>query len=152
MSIFDSPRFLSRVMWFDAASCAATGVLQLLFASQMARHTGLPEALLTGTGLFLLAYALVGAGIASRATPPRTLIGLVTLGNVGWAVACAGLVFGGLLPLTLPGQLWLGAQAVVVLVLAELQWTGLRRGARHQDMAYSGKDIARHRMLKSSSN
>jgi hypothetical protein len=29
MSIFASPRFLRLVMWADAASCAATGALQL---------------------------------------------------------------------------------------------------------------------------
>ncbi|RZL01315.1 MAG: hypothetical protein EOP36_12115 [Rubrivivax sp.] len=130
MSIFASPRFLSRVMWADAASCATTGALQLLFANGLSQSTGLPAALLTGTGLFLLAYALAAAGMASRARPPRTLISLVALGNVGWAAACAGLVFGADLPLTLPGQLWLGAQALVVLLLADLQWTGLRRSAQ----------------------
>lgn len=152
MSLFDSPRFLSRVMWLDAASCAATGAFQLLFTAWLAQSTGLPTALLFGTGVFLLAYALVGAGIASRATPPRTLIGLVALGNLGWAVACAVLAFEGGLPLTLLGKLWLGAQAVVVLLLADLQWTGLRRSARTRDIAYSGSDMARHKMLKSSSN
>jgi hypothetical protein len=148
MSLFQSPRFLPRVMWLDAASCAATGALQLLFTGWLAQATGLPAALLAGTGVFLVVYALAAAGIASRATPPRTLIGLVALGNVGWAVACAVLAFEGGLPLTLLGKLWLGAQAVVVLLLADLQWTGLRRTAS----VHSGSDIARHRMLKSSSN
>lgn len=154
MSILQSPRFLPRVMWLDAASCAATGALQLLFTAWMTQATGLPAALLTGSGIFVLAYALVGAGIASRPTPPRTLIGLVAVGNVGWALACAGLAFSGALPLTLLGKLWLGAQAVAVLVLAELQWTGLRRSAcaTQAFAAHSGKDIARHKMLKSSSN
>lgn len=151
MSIFASPRFLSRVMWADAASCAATGTAQLLFTASLARLTGLPAALLVGTGIFLLVYALAGAAMASRAKAPRTLIGLVALGNVGWAVACIGLMFGSALPLvTLLGKLWLGGQVLAVVVLADLQWAGLRATSPRETQ--SGRDIARHKMLKSSSN
>lgn len=151
MSIFASPRFLSRVMWADSASCAATGVVQLSFAALLAQKTGLPAALLTETGIFLIAYALAAAFMASRPQAPRTLIGLVMLGNVAWALACVGLIVSGQLPLTTLGQLWLAAQTAVVLVLADLQWAGLRRTAAPAH-PYSGADIARHKMLKSSSN
>jgi len=151
MSLFASPRFLSRVMWADSASCAATGVAQLSFTALLAQETGLPGALLTSTGLFLIAYAVAAAMMASRPRAPRTLIGLVVLGNLAWAVACVGLIVSGDLPLTTLGKLWLGAQAAVVLVLADLQWTGLRRTAQPAH-PYSGDDIARHKMLKSSSN
>lgn len=137
MSIFASHRFLSRVMWADAASCAATGVLQLAAAQPLAALTGLPAPLLAGTGLFLLVYALAAAWMARRQPTPRTLIGLVAVGNLGWALACGALLWSGLLPVTAWGTAWVLAQAVVVVVLAELQWAGLRRsraplqGARH---------------------
>ncbi|MDN3922321.1 hypothetical protein [Roseateles violae] len=124
---FSSPRFLSRVMWADAASCAATGALQLGLTGTLAALTGLPTALLSGTGLFLLAYAALAAAMARRARPPRTLIGLVALGNLGWAIACLALAASGLFALSSWGIAWLLAQAVCVIVLAELQWTGLRR-------------------------
>jgi|GEM_PF-188264 len=127
MSVFASPRFLSRVMWADAASCLATGALQVAFTGALAVATGLPAALLLGTGVFLLAYAALAALIASRPVPPRTLIGLVVVGNFAWAAGCAALLVGGLFPLTALGMAWLVAQAAVVIVLAELQWTGLRR-------------------------
>lgn len=86
MSVFASPRFLPNVMWADAASCAATGALQVAFTDALARLTGLPAPLLMGTGVFLLAYAALAAFMASRSTPPRALIGLVVVGNFGWAV------------------------------------------------------------------
>lgn len=135
MSVFASPRFLPNVMWADAASCAATGALQVAFTGALARLTGLPAALLMGTGVFLLAYAAAAAFMASRSTPPRTLIGLVVVGNFGWAVACAVLLVGGAFPVTALGTAWVIAQAVTVVVLAELQWTGLRRTRTRAGMA-----------------
>ncbi len=127
MSIFASPRFLSRVMWADAASCAATGALQLSAGGPLAALTGLPAPLLQGTGAFLLAYACVAAWIARRRPVARTLIGVVALGNVAWAVGCVALAAGGFMALTGWGVAWLAVQAAVVLALADLQWTGLRR-------------------------
>lgn len=131
-SIFASPRFLSRVMWVDAASCAATGALQVGLADALARLTGLPAGLLLGTGIFLLAYAALAAVMAMRATPPRTLIGLVAVGNLGWAAACAALLASGMFTVTALGMAWVVAQAVTVVLLAEAQWMGLRaiRAAR----------------------
>ena len=125
-SLFASPRFLSRVMWADAASCAATGALQVGFTDALARLTGLPGGLLVGTGLFLLAYAAAAAAMARRATPPRTLIALVAVGNFGWAAACAALLASGVFAVTALGMAWVIAQAVTVVLLAEAQWMGLR--------------------------
>ena len=125
-SLFASPRFLSRVMWADAASCAATGALQVGFTDALARLTGLPGGLLVGTGLFLLAYAAAAAAMARRATPPRTLIALVAVGNFGWAAACAALLASGVFAVTALGVAWVIAQAVTVVLLAEAQWMGLR--------------------------
>ena len=135
MSVFASPRFLPNVMWADAASCAATGALQVAFTGALAGLTGLPAPLLMGTGVFLLAYAAAAALMASRRTPPRTLIGLVVAGNFGWAVACVALLVSGAFAVTALGTAWVLAQALCVVVLDELQWTGLRRTRGGADMA-----------------
>jgi hypothetical protein len=135
MSVFASPRFLPNVMWADAASCAATGALQVAFTDALARLTGLPAPLLMGTGVFLLAYAAAAAFMASRSTPPRTLIGLVIVGNFGWALACIALLVSGMFTFTALGVAWVLAQVLCVLVLAELQWTGLRRTRASANMA-----------------
>ena len=126
MSIFASPRFLPRVMAADAISCAATGALQLGLADMLARLTGLPVPLLTGTGAFLLAYAALAAWMARRPIPPRRLIGLVVFGNLAWAAGAVALLASGLVAQTTLGVAWVLAQAVVVVVLAQLQWIGLR--------------------------
>lgn len=126
MSRFASPRFLPRVMWADAASCAATGTMQLALVGPLAAWTGLPTPLLVDTGVFLLVYALAAAWMASRPQPPRVLIGLVAVGNLGWALACGALLASGWVSPTGMGQAWIAAQVLVVLVLADLQWAGLR--------------------------
>lgn len=126
MSIFAAPRFLPRVMAADAASCAATGAVQLAATAPLAAATGLPAPLLAATGVFLLVYALAAAAIARRRPAPRTLVGVV-VGNFAWAAGCVALLLADTLPLTGWGVAWLLAQAAVVVVLAELQWTGLRR-------------------------
>ncbi len=126
MSIFASPRFLPRVMAADAISCAATGALQLGLTDTLARVTGLPATLLTGTGVFLLAYAALAAWMARRPVPPRRLIGLVVAGNLGWAAGGVALLTSGLVAHTPLGVAWVLAQVVVVIALADLQWMGLR--------------------------
>jgi hypothetical protein len=135
MSVFASPRFLPNVMWADAASCAAAGALQVAFTDALARLTGLPVPPLMGTGVFLLAYAAAAAFMATRRTAPRTLIGLVVVGNLGWAAACAALLMSGVFAVTALGMAWVLAQALCVLVLAELQWMGLRRTRSGANMA-----------------
>ena len=135
LSSFASPSFLPRVMWADAASCAATGALQVAFTGALARMTGLPTPLLMGTGVFLLAYAAAAAFMASRRTPPRTLIGLVAVGNIGWAIACIALLVSGVFALSALGLAWVLAQVACVVVLAELQWIGLRRSKSGVRMA-----------------
>ncbi|TFZ02408.1 hypothetical protein EZ313_14165 [Ramlibacter henchirensis] len=128
MSTFaSSPRFLRGVLWADAASCLATGTLQLSAIDALPRLFGLPQTLLLDSGIFLVAYALMAAWAATREVPPRGWVALFAIGNVAWAIGCAAVV--ALLQPTALGIAWIAAQAVAVLVLADLQWMGLRRGA-----------------------
>jgi hypothetical protein len=124
MSIFASPRFLRGVLWADAASCLASGALQLVALDSLPRLLGLPQVLLLDTGVFLVAYGLAVAWMASRAELPRRLIALCAAGNLAWAAGCV-LAIVVLRPSAL-GIAWIAAQAVCVAVLAELQWFGLR--------------------------
>ena len=107
----------------------------MAFTGALARITGLPAPLLLGTGLFLLAYAAAAAWMASRSTPPRRLIGLVAIGNAGWAFACIVLLTSGAFTLSALGLAWVLAQVVCVVLLAELQWIGLRRSRNSHRMA-----------------
>jgi hypothetical protein len=121
-------RFLRAVMGADAASCAATGALQLVGGAAVASLLGLPAVLLFGTGVFLLGYAALAAAIALREQPPRWLVGFIALGNAGWTVACVALLLSGSVVPTALGVAYVLVQGVTTLVLAELQWIGLRAG------------------------
>lgn len=126
MSVFSSPHFLHRVLWADAATCAASGLLQVAFTRQLADLLGLPGMLLGGTGVFLLAYAALVALVARNPVLPRPMVWVLVVGNLLWAADCAVLLLGGWITPTPLGTAYVVVQALVVLVLAELQWFGLR--------------------------
>jgi hypothetical protein len=127
MSIFASLRFLRHVMLADAASCLATGALQVAFTQPLSQLLALPAPLLAATGWFMLAYAAAAAWVGTRLPVPRALVAVFAAGNLGWAVGCVALLAAGGLQPTGLGYAWVLAQAAVVAVLAELQWTGMRR-------------------------
>lgn len=127
MSMFASPRFLRGVLWADAASCLATGALQLAALDALPRLLGLPQLLLLDSGVFLVAYGVLAAWTASRPVPPRRWVALFAAGNLAWAIGCG--LAAALLEPTALGIAWIAMQAAAVLVLADLQWMGLRRGA-----------------------
>ena len=129
MPIFESPRFLRYVLFADAASCLSTGALQLAFTPQLADLLRLPAGLLQATGLFLVAYAAVVAFVGARDPIPRGPVWLFVAGNFAWAAGCVALLAATPLAPSALGQAWVIAQAVTVVVLAELQWAGLRRQA-----------------------
>lgn len=129
MSLFDSPRFLRHVLVADALSCVATGLAQVLFAPVLAQWLALPGDLLVGTGWFLLAYAAVVGFIATRDPIPSGFVWLFVAGNIAWAILCVVVLASGSIAPTTLGIAWVLGQAAVVVVLAELQWTGLRRQA-----------------------
>ena len=90
-------RFLIVALRADALVSAAVAALQLLFTAWLAESLQLPSALLVQTGVFLIAYANLLLWLASRARLARAWIGLVIVGNIGWALACLALgVFDGL--------------------------------------------------------
>ena len=127
MSIFASPRFLRYVLLADAASCLVTGAMQLAFTDALSQVLQLPGALLDGTGWFLLIYGAAVAWFAVHEHVPRALVWALVAGNLGWAVACLALLASGRAAPSAWGIAWILAQAATVTVLAELQWTALRR-------------------------
>ncbi|MES2975082.1 MAG: hypothetical protein V4757_15820 [Pseudomonadota bacterium] len=126
MTVFSSPNFLRNVLWADAVSCLGSGVLQLSFTGTLAAMLGLPAGLLDWTGIFLVAYSAAVAFLATRQPVPRGLVWVLVAGNLAWAMACLALLASGALPVTAAGMAYVLVQALTVVVLAELQWMGLR--------------------------
>ena len=127
MSLFASPRILRNVLIADALSCLATGALQLMMPGPLSQWLNLPSMLLIATGLFLVGYALFVGLVATRDPLPRAMVWMFVAGNLGWAAGCLLLLASGVIAPTSWGTAWILAQVATVVVLAELQWTGLRR-------------------------
>ena len=125
-SIHPSP-WLKNALRADAAVSGATGALQLAAAEPLSSLLALPHGLLWGSGEFMLGYAALLWWMASRGRLPVPLVLLIVAGNVLWAVACVALPIGGLLAPNALSTGYLVIQAATVLLLARLQWLGLKR-------------------------
>ena len=119
--------FLRRVLALDALSCLAMGLLMGLGAAGLAPLFGLPEGLVRGAGLALLPLAAFIFWLATRPIPPRLLVWVVILGNLGWTAE--SFLTLGQSDATALGTAFVSAQAVAVLGLACLEYVGLRRAA-----------------------
>jgi hypothetical protein len=126
MTVFASPRFLRAVLWADAASCAGTALLQLAGAAVLAPMLGLPTGVLQASAFILCGVAPFAAWLARRDPPWRAGVLFLAVGNALWVLACLALLFTGAAG-TAAGQAWLVLQAVAVGVLAELEFTAVRR-------------------------
>jgi hypothetical protein len=119
--------FLRRVLALDALSCLAMGFSMGLGADTLAPLFGLSEPLVRVAGLLLLPLAAFLAWLASRPAPPRALVWLVILGNLGWTAESLVLIGQAQGSITATGTLFVAAQALAVLVLAALEYVGLRK-------------------------
>ena len=124
-----SPLFLRRILIADAFTCVATGLLMLLGARPLESLLGLPATLLQTAGFALLPIALFIAYAGSRPQLSRRMVWMVIAGNVLWVLGSVGLLVSGWVAPTLSGQGFIVVQAVVVAVLAELEYFGTRRSA-----------------------
>lgn len=118
---------LRRVLAFDAVSGAGTGALQLGLTGILSQWLGLSAPLLQGSGLAIFVFVVLAGWLAMQAAPPRAALAALVVGNFAWVAGCLALAFGAAPAVTPLGIAYLMVQAVVVLVLAELQWMALRR-------------------------
>lgn len=125
MSAIYPNRFLRTALIADALACTALVVLQLSLPELLASHLQLPSILLTGSGVFLAAYVGLLIVLASSKSVWKAMVGLVVAGNVAWAVGCLALA--ALAGTNGLGVAYLLMQAGFVLVIARIEWLGLKR-------------------------
>ena len=125
--IANHDKFLRNVLLIDAVTCIATGLLMILATGLLANLTQLPPELLRTAGLSLFPIAAFIAFVATRAELSRAGVWLVILGNVGWVGASLGVLLGGAVSPNILGYAFVLAQALAVAVLAELEFTGVRK-------------------------
>jgi hypothetical protein len=122
--------FLGYVLWADAISCLVCGILQVALTGPLSSYFGLSENLLMGTGVFLLVYGAVVAFLATRKQVPGAIIGLLIVGNIAWGVLAVATLLGGDARITLLGKGYVTAQALTVLILAQLQYLLIRQARK----------------------
>ena len=122
----DRATFLRRSLQLDGIASALCGALLLLAAGPVSTLSGLPgPGLARAVGGGLLVYAVALLWNAARATVSRREALLAVVLNAGWVAGSAVLIVDG--PLTLVGNLAVGAVAGAVLLFAVLEIVGLRR-------------------------
>ena len=127
MTAIDRTRLLRHALLLDAIVSGATGALLWLAAGPLSGSLNLPYALLTGAGLFCIAYALGLAVLARRTVIPRPLALAVVAGNAAWVAASLWLPVSGLVAPTSLGTAFVLVQAAAVMGFAVLQWIGITR-------------------------
>jgi glucose uptake protein GlcU len=124
-----SENMLSRILFLDAATCFACGVLMTAGTAPLATLTSLPSELLryAGASLFPIAAFMVFTAVRT----PRSLpaVWLVIAGNVLWALASIALLLSAAVAPSALGYAFVVAQAAVVLLLTilELRCVGVGR-------------------------
>lgn len=129
MSNVSSSNFLRRALLIDAAASGATAVLLVAGAGLLDGLLGLPVALMREAGLILIPYVAFVAWVGTRETLSRGAVWTIIAANALWAVASFVVVFSGWVAPTALGYAFVIAQAVVVALLGELQYVGLKRPA-----------------------
>ena len=126
MKLVKSNKFLRGVLAMDAATCIATGLLQLVATDLLFRWTGLATTLLVGSGWFLILYGAFVGALARSETFWSWLVPAIALANVDWGVGCLWLAAGNAMSITALGQAYVCVQAGTVFALAFLMIKGWR--------------------------
>jgi hypothetical protein len=119
--------FLRAALVGDAAASGVTGLLLLAGAGPLSTLLGLPGELLRSAGLILVPYALVVLWAGTRPSLRRGLVLAIVALNAVWVVDSLVLLASGWVTPTALGTAFVIAQALIVGVVAEAQFIGLRR-------------------------
>jgi hypothetical protein len=113
----------------DAVATGATSALLLAARGLLDGLLGLPSFLLWMVGLFLAGYAAAVGYLASQPRINRGGVLAVIVLNLVWALDSVLVLMAGGYPVTALGTAFVLAQAVAVVLFADLQILGLKRQA-----------------------
>ena len=123
-----TPSLLRRALLGDVVFSGLSGLFLVLDAKFLANFLGLENpVILAVTGAIVILYALFVFWLANRTPIPRLLAWSVIELNVLWVIGSAVLIFSNLVPLTVPGKWAIAITADIVMLLAIVQYLGLRR-------------------------
>jgi peptidoglycan/LPS O-acetylase OafA/YrhL len=117
---------LRFAMRLDAVGSGLTGIVGVALAPRIAELSGTTPALEYSMGTFFIAYGVVVYGLSLRKRVRTTGVALV-VGNLAYTVLAVAAVLAGWWPLTTTGIVLTLASGVFTLLMADLQYLGLRR-------------------------
>jgi hypothetical protein len=118
---------LRKALLADALLSGITGLVLAIAAAPLATPLGLAVGLLRSSGVILIPFAAFVARLGTRERIQRPLVFAVVACNVLWALDSVLLLVTGWIEPTILGEVFVLGQALVVAVLAELEFLGLRR-------------------------
>lgn len=87
-----APMYILRnLLWIDCVAGALAGAAMLVLGGWLSELYGVPRDLLLFMGAANLLYASCSFSLAVRTTRARSLIILLALANLAWAVVCVAL-------------------------------------------------------------
>ena len=110
----------------DATASGLMGIAGIPLAGWLAEVSGTPIAFEYTLSAFFIAFAVGVFALAARPSVKQTGI-VIAAGNVLYAVAAVVFVLADVFPLTTVGVVLTLATGVYTLVMAELQYQGVRR-------------------------
>jgi hypothetical protein len=115
---------LRRVLFVDAATCVASGLLMGAGARPLSDALQLPQPLLLEAGLLLFPIAAFIAFVAARASTSLLAVAMVVIGNLAWAAASVWVLASASFSPNRWGTAFVVLQAITVLVLSALEARG----------------------------
>ncbi|MBC7933383.1 MAG: hypothetical protein H7Z38_22705 [Rubrivivax sp.] len=129
MQSFRTSTFLRWVLFADAATCIATGLLLALGAVRLEQLLGLPAELSRYAGLGLLPFAAFLIYLATRQNLSPSAVWAIIILNALWTVDSILLLLSGWVTPNGLGSAFVIFQAVGVAMFAALEYFGLRKSA-----------------------
>jgi len=118
--------FLRYVLFADAATCAACGLLLTVGGASLQNLLGLPVSLMLYAGLSLFPFAAFLVYTATRKSVSKTAVWAIVGLNVLWTIDSFLLLASGYVAPTALGSAFVIFQAIGVFGFAALQFFGLR--------------------------
>ena len=129
MTSIRASSLLRRVLAVDAVFSGVSGIAMIAFADLLANLLQLPVELISEAGIVLLPFAAFVGFVASRSEPARLAVWAIIAINIVWVVDSILLLFTGWVAPNALGYAVVIGQAAGVLVLADLEYMGMKRSA-----------------------
>ncbi|MHA6791916.1 hypothetical protein ACVGVM_00090 [Pseudonocardia bannensis] len=120
-------RLLRSALQLDALASGLLGIAAVTAAPLLTELLGISPGLLRGAGAFLVVFAAALLALGSRPVVAAGGVRVVVALNIVWVLGSLVGLAAGWSALTTLGLAFVLVQAGAVAVLADLQWTGLRR-------------------------